>query len=73
MTTVQITPAKLKGTVTIPASKSDCHRAIICATLSMGKCTISPITLSQDIEATISCVNALGAKTEVKGCLLLHI
>ena len=54
MTTVQITPAKLKGTVTIPASKSDCHRAIICATLSMGKCTISPITLSQDIEATIS-------------------
>lgn len=67
MTTVQITPAKLKGTVTIPASKSDCHRAIICATLSMGKCTISPITLSQDIEATISCVNALGAKTEVKG------
>lgn len=67
MSNVQITPAKLKGTVTIPASKSDCHRAIICATLSMGKCTISPITLSQDIEATISCVNALGAKTEIKG------
>jgi 3-phosphoshikimate 1-carboxyvinyltransferase len=67
MTAVQITPNILKGNVKIPASKSDCHRAIICGCLSMGKCTLSPITLSQDVEATISCINALGAKTEIKG------
>lgn len=67
MSKAVITPGRLKGTVTIPASKSDCHRAIICGALSMGKCTISPITLSQDIKATIDCINALGAKTKIQG------
>lgn len=67
MANVQVTPNILNGEVTIPASKSDCHRAIICAALSRGKCTLSRVTWSKDIEATISCVNALGAKTELKG------
>ncbi|MBQ9673237.1 MAG: 3-phosphoshikimate 1-carboxyvinyltransferase [Ruminococcus sp.] len=67
MADMLIKPAKLGGTVTVPASKSDCHRAIICAALSMGVCRISPITLSKDIKATIACINALGAKTDLKG------
>ena len=67
MAEVLIKPSKLSGTVTVPPSKSDCHRAIICGALSMGKCTISPISLSEDIKATISCINALGAETEIKG------
>ncbi len=53
------------GTVTVPPSKSDVHRAIICAALSRGRCTISPVALSNDIKATIECIKALGAKTEV--------
>ncbi len=67
MAKVRVTPNVLRGSVTIPASKSDCHRAIICATLSRGKSTLSRVTVSKDIEATISCINALGAKTELKG------
>lgn len=58
------------GTVQAPPSKSDVHRAVICAALSGGKCTISPVALSEDIKATISCVEALGAKTEMNGDVL---
>ena len=54
------------GEVTVPPSKSDVHRAIICAALAKGKSVISPVALSNDIKATISCVEALGAKTKMK-------
>ncbi len=60
-------PFTIGGTVQAPPSKSDVHRAIICAALSRGKCTISPVALSDDIRATIGCVEALGAKTEFDG------
>ena len=53
------------GSVTAPPSKSDVHRAIFCAALSGGRCTISPVALSNDIKATIGCVEALGAKTKI--------
>lgn len=65
-----ITPSILKGEVTIPPSKSDVHRAIICAALSMGKCRVSPVVLSNDIKATIACINSLGAKTQLEGDVL---
>lgn len=55
------------GTVDIPPSKSDVHRAIICAALSKGKCTLSPVALSNDINATIECIKALGAEAELNG------
>lgn len=58
-------PYTPNGVVAIPPSKSDVHRAIICAALSKGKCTISPVALSNDIKATIECIRALGAKAEV--------
>lgn len=53
------------GTVMAPPSKSDVHRAIICAALSQGVCTVSPVALSEDIKATIACVEALGARTNI--------
>ncbi|MCH5300090.1 MAG: 3-phosphoshikimate 1-carboxyvinyltransferase [Ruminococcus sp.] len=65
-----ITPSILKGEVTIPPSKSDVHRAIICAALSFGKSTISPVVLSNDIKATIACINSLGAKTQLEDNVL---
>lgn len=65
MSTVTISPRKLSGSVIIPPSKSDTHRAIICAALSNGVSTVSPIYLSDDINATIKAVSELGAKVEI--------
>lgn len=70
MTNVSITPSKLKGTIPAPPSKSDVHRAIICAALSKGKCRISPVALSNDIKATIRCIEALGATAEIQDKVL---
>ena len=67
---IVLSPSKLKGSVTAPPSKSDVHRAVLCAALSGGVCKISPVALSQDIKATIGCVEALGACTQLKGCEL---
>lgn len=62
---VSFKPFVPSGTVKAPPSKSDVHRAIICAALSGGKCTISPVALSEDIKATIRCVESLGAVTNI--------
>ena len=64
MSQVKVSPSTLQGAVAIPPSKSDVHRAIICAALSKGVSTLFPVELSNDIKATISCIEALGGKTE---------
>lgn len=64
MEDIKVGKAKLKGTVKIPPSKSMAHRAIICAALSSGKSNIYNIDYSDDINATIDGMNALGAKIE---------
>lgn len=64
---VHFQPFTPSGTVKAPPSKSDVHRAVICAALSGGVCTISPVALSEDIKATIGCVEALGAVTRMEG------
>ena len=66
MPNVKYLPYTPSGTVAAPPSKSDVHRAIICAALSGGVCTITPVALSNDIKATIGCVEALGAKTSIE-------
>jgi len=53
-------PHKLKGQVQVPPSKSMAHRAIICASLARGRSVIRGIEYSQDIQATISAMKALG-------------
>ena len=58
------------GEVSVPPSKSDVHRAVICAMLSGGICKISPVALSNDINATIDCARALGAKIELENDIL---
>ena len=68
---IKVFPSQLNGAVTAPPSKSDVHRAIICAALSRGRCEISPVALSNDIRATIDCVNSLGAQTELTGDTLV--
>ena len=70
MTNVVFHPFEPHGTILAPPSKSDVHRAIICAALSKGICTISPVALSDDIKATVGCVEALGAKTKIENGVL---
>ncbi len=64
--TVTIQPSKGRGTVTAPPSKSMAHRALLCGALS-GNSTISRLVFSKDVEATLSCLQALGASIERKG------
>lgn len=70
MTNINVESSKLKGTVQIPPSKSDVHRAIICAALSRGKCTVAPVALSEDIKATINCIKTLGADISIENDVL---
>ncbi|WP_446897796.1 3-phosphoshikimate 1-carboxyvinyltransferase [Clostridium sp. LBM24168] len=64
METVVINSKKLGGTVTVPSSKSFCHRSIICASLARGKSEVNNICFSKDIIATIGAMKALGTKIE---------
>ena len=60
-----IKPNILEGAVDIPASKSEAHRAIICAALSKEKSNVYNVTLSEDIKATIGGLIKLGANIEI--------
>lgn len=62
-----ITPARLRGTVTPPPSKSQAHRLLIAAALAEGTSRVSNVAFSQDIEATLACMKALGARVEAEG------
>ncbi|MBQ1339773.1 MAG: 3-phosphoshikimate 1-carboxyvinyltransferase [Ruminococcus sp.] len=64
---IRITPSLLKGAVSIPASKSCAHRVIISAALAGGKSVITGVTMSNDIDATMNAMSALGASFSVHG------
>lgn len=58
----RIDKSKAEGIIKAPPSKSMAHRHIICAALANGVSHISNVDFSQDILATLDCVEALGAK-----------
>ncbi len=64
---IKITPAPISGRIEGVASKSFAHRALICACLAKGESRIKINTTSADIEATVSCLENLGAKIEKNG------
>lgn len=64
---IKIIPKKLSGEVTVPPSKSVAHRMIIAAALADGVSTITNLSPSADILATMDCMRALGAKIDFKG------
>ena len=67
---LKILPTRLHGAVTPPTSKSQAHRLILTAALADGVSRLEPISMSQDIQATISCMEALGAAFSWEGqCL----
>lgn len=71
---VRIEPRRLSGTVTPPPSKSMAHRLIIAAALGSGVSTVRNVAMSQDIQATLRCITALGGQWEQpsEGVLTIH-
>jgi 3-phosphoshikimate 1-carboxyvinyltransferase len=63
---VQISPSPLRGVVKAIPSKSDAHRLLICAALADNPTEIEVPETSQDIDATVSCLRALGADIKYK-------
>ncbi len=57
-----IHPGKLRGELTAIPSKSQAHRLLICAALADSPTTVICRETNRDIEATIDCLNALGAQ-----------
>ena len=62
---MKINPSTAKGIMTSPPSKSMAHRNLICAALANGTSIIHNIDFSEDIKATISCLENLGVKIQV--------
>ncbi|MDO5444000.1 MAG: 3-phosphoshikimate 1-carboxyvinyltransferase [Eubacteriales bacterium] len=57
---VRILPGRACGTIEAPPSKSYAHRLMLCAALAGGESTVSGIAESQDMLATLDCIEALG-------------
>lgn len=64
---VKILPSKTSGEVSAPPSKSFAHRYFIGSVLSRGKCVIKNIADSDDISATLSCIEQLGGSVTKDG------
>lgn len=54
-------PSNLTGEINAIASKSMAHRLLICAALTEGVTRIRCTTSSEDIDATIGCLRAMGS------------
>lgn len=59
---IEIKKSQASGKVIVPPSKSYAHRLLIAAALTNKRCTVSNIELSNDIHATINCLETLGKK-----------
>ena len=59
---ITIFPRKLSGTIQAIPSKSQAHRILICAAFSDKPTAIRCPATNNDIDATVDCLNALGAK-----------
>ncbi len=60
--TVTVKKSKVRGSATPPYSKSYAHRMLICAATANGESTLKGISDSDDIKATLGCIEALGAE-----------
>lgn len=57
-------PSALRGAVTAPPSKSLSHRLLLAAGLSRGESVVENVALSEDVQATLDCLRALGADVQ---------
>tara|TARA_R110002072_G_scaffold282761_1_gene445858 strand:- start:83067 stop:84317 length:1251 start_codon:yes stop_codon:yes gene_type:complete len=60
----KVTNSQLSGDISIPASKSDAQRAILCAALSSEISVIHNVGKSNDVKAMLKNVQLLGAKVD---------
>lgn len=58
---ITITPSLLSGSIVAIPSKSQAHRLLICAAFADRDTTLICPDVNKDIEATVRCLNALGA------------
>ena len=70
---VKILPSKTSGEVSAPPSKSFAHRYLIGSVLSRGKCVIKNIADSDDISATLGCIEQLGGSVTKDGNIVTVI
>ena len=59
---ITIHPRLLRGDVTVIPSKSLAHRYLICAAFSDAPTQLLCSQTNRDIEATVDCLNAIGAQ-----------
>lgn len=64
---VTVEAGKAVGSVTAPPSKSMAHRLLICAGLCEGRSVIHGISRSEDMSATLDCLQALGVECVREG------
>lgn len=64
---INITKPVQGGTIRAIASKSQAHRLLICAALSENDSTVVCSETNNDIDATVRCLNALGARISYEG------
>ena len=64
---VEIKPGKGKGIMAAPPSKSMAHRLLIGGGLAKGESVIKGISASEDMKATLDCLEAIGAKYSIDG------
>ena len=62
----------LKGVVSAPPSKAYTHRMVIAVSLSSGVSKIYNPLISDDTQATLEAVKALGAETEIQENYLIQ-
>ncbi len=63
---ISIKPNAAMGNITAPPSKSIAHRQLICGALSSGS-VIHNLAMSDDIKATLSCLQNMGANIKYNG------
>ncbi len=64
---IRIQPGLLAGQISVPPSKSCAHRMLICAALGKKPTHIACGPVGKDVQATIDCLNALGAQIAASG------
>lgn len=64
---VTIAPQKASGVIKAPPSKSMAHRMLICAAMAQGESLVGGVSMSEDVSATLDCLNALGVSYTREG------
>ncbi len=67
---VTVNKGKAHGSIIAPPSKSVAHRMLICGGLANAKSTITGINNSEDVQATLDCLSAIGVQYTHTGDVL---